>query len=110
HRAMSTIIRVPLGLAILFMVWPAAAFIGYLIAAIRIGEAVLNRGAVPAPTERPYLAAVAGILILWLISFVPFVGAIASLFGFCAVLLYAWRTLRRPSTTQPVVTPPVLQP
>jgi hypothetical protein len=108
--AMVTIIGVPLGLAILFMVWPAAAFIGYLVAGIWIGEFVLNRGVVPGPAERPYLAAVAGILILWLISFIPFVGAIASLFGFGAVLLVAWRTLRRPSATQPMVTPPATQP
>ena len=40
-------------------------------------------------------------------SVIPFVGAIASLFGFGAVLLLCWRVLRgdRPATTTPVVTP-----
>jgi len=108
--AMFTVIGAPLGLAILFMVWPAAAFFGYLITAIWIGEMLLNRGVVPGPADRPYMAAVVGILVLWLISFVPFVGAIASLFGFGAVLLFAWRTLRRPSSAQPVVSPPATQP
>ena len=35
--AMITVIGAPLGLAILLMVWPAAAFAGYLVAAIWIG-------------------------------------------------------------------------
>ena len=108
--AMFTVIGAPLGLTVLFMVWPAAAFIGYLVAAIWIGDLVLNRGVSPGPAERPYAAAVVGVLVLAIISLVPFVGAIASLFGFGSVLLLAWRTFRQPSTTQPVVTPPVSQP
>ena len=108
--AMFTVIGAPLGLSVLFMVWPAAAFIGYLVAAIWIGDLVLNRGTSPGTEERPYLAAIVGVLVLWLISLVPFVGAIASLFGFGAVLLLAWRTFRQPSTTRPVVTPPATQP
>ena len=43
--AMITVIGAPLGLAILFMVWPAAAFAGYLVAGIWIGEWLLYRGA-----------------------------------------------------------------
>ena len=53
--AMVTIIGAPLGLAILLMVWPAAAFAGYLVAGIWIGEWLLYRGDRPRP-ERPYLA------------------------------------------------------
>ena len=56
------------------------------------------------------MAAVAGLLVLQIISLVPFVGAIASLFGFGAVLLLAWRMFRQPSPTQPVATPPATQP
>jgi hypothetical protein len=108
--AMFTVIGIPLGLAILFMVWPAAAFIGYLVAAIWIGDLLINRGVTPGPAERPYLAAVVGIVVLWVVSLVPLVGAIASLFGFGAVLLLAWRTFRRPSTTQPAVTTGSTQP
>ena len=108
--AMFTVIGAPLGFAILFMVSPAAAFVGYLVAAIWIGDLVLNRGTSPGTEDRPYLAAIVGVLVLWLISLVPFVGAIASLFGLGAVLLLAWRTFRQPSTTRPVVTPPATQP
>ena len=106
---MMTVIGLPLGLAILLMVWPAAAIVGYLVAGIWIGEWLLYRGDRPAP-ERPYVAAVVGLLILQVVSVVPFVGAIASLFGFGAVLLLAWRTFRQPSTTRPATTPPATQP
>ncbi len=102
--AMITVIGAPLGLAVMFMVWPAAAFAGYLVAGIWIGEWLLYRGATERP-ERPYLAAVLGLVILQVISLVPFVGAIASLFGFGAVLLLAWRTFREPSQTRSVMAP-----
>ena len=107
--AMITVIGAPLGLAVMFMVWPAAAFAGYLVAGIWIGEWLLYRGAAERP-ERPYLAAVLGLVILQVISLVPFVGAIASLFGFGAVLLLAWRVFRQPSQPRPVTTPPATQP
>jgi len=106
---MITIIGAPLGFAILFMVWPAAAFAGYLVAAIWIGEWLLYRKATE-PPARPYLAAVLGLIVLQVISLVPFVGAIASLFGFGAVLLLAWRTFRQPSAARPVTSPPATQP
>ena len=107
--AMVTVIGAPLGLAILLMVWPAAAFGGYLVAGIWIGEWLLRSRATERP-ERPYMAAVVGLVVLQVISVVPFVGAIASLFGFGAVLLLAWRTFRGTSTSQPVPTPPATQP
>jgi hypothetical protein len=106
--AMITVIGAPLGLAILLMVWPAAAFAGYLVAGIWIGEWLLYRGAAERP-ERPYLAAVLGLVLLQVISLIPFVGAIASLFGFGAVLFLAWRVFRQPSQTRPVTTPPATQ-
>jgi len=107
--AMITVIGAPLGLAVMFMVWPAAAFAGYLVAGIWIGEWLLYRGAAERP-DRPYFAAVLGLVVLQVISMVPFVGAIASLFGFGAVLLLAWRGLRQPSQPRPLTTPPATQP
>jgi hypothetical protein len=105
---MVTIIGLPLGMAILLMVWPAAAFAGYLVAAIWVGEWLLYRGDTPRP-ERPYLASVLGLIVLQVVGLVPFVIPIASLFGFGAVLLLAWRTFRQHGAT-PVVTPPATQP
>jgi len=107
--AMMTVVGVPLGLAILFMVWPMAAYLGYLVAGVWIGDWLLYRGDRPRP-ERPYLAAVAGLLILQVVSLVPFAGAIASLFGFGAVLLLAWRVFRQPTPASPIVNSSTPQP
>jgi hypothetical protein len=105
---MVTIIGLPLGLVILLMIWPAAAFGGYLITGIWIGEWLLYRGGTPRP-ERPYLASVLGLIVLQVAGIVPFVVPFASLFGFGAVLLLAWRTFREHGAS-PVVTPPATQP
>ena len=107
--AMITIIGAPLGLAILLVAWPAAAYAGYLVAGIWIGDWLIDRDN-PKRRERPYLAAMVGLITLQILSLIPFLGAIASLFGFGAVLLMAWRTFRQPSTTQPLVSPPATLP
>ena len=102
-----TIVGVPLAFGLVFGLWPLAAIAGYLVAGIAIGEWVLRRTSPEVERERPYLAAVIGILLLEVMSVIPFVGAVASLFGFGAVLLLSWRVLRgdRPATTTPVVRP-----
>jgi hypothetical protein len=106
---MVTIIGAPLGLGILLGVWPLLAYVGYLVAGIWIGEWLLTRTTTPRTRERPYLAAVIGLLLLQLTSVVPvlsIISAVASLFGFGAVLVLIWRTLTaRPAGTQPVVVP-----
>lgn len=107
--AMITVLGAPLGFALMFMVWPAAAFAGYLVAGIWLGEWLLYRGDRPVP-ERPYLAAVVGLLVLQIISLVPFVGAIASLFGFGAVLLLAWCVFRATPATPTIAPTPTPQP
>jgi hypothetical protein len=102
-----TIVGMPLAFGLVFGLWPLAAFAGYLVAGIAIGEWVLRRTSPTVERERPYLAAVIGILLLEVMTLIPFVGAIASLFGFGAVLLLGWRVLRgdRPIPTTHVVTP-----
>lgn len=101
-----TIVGAPLGIGILLGAWPLAAFIGYLVAGIWIGDWVLARMSPGTTRERPYLAAVVGLLILELVGILPFLPMIATLFGFGAVLLLAWRTLRAGS----MPTAPVHQP
>jgi hypothetical protein len=99
--AMITIIGAPLGLGILFGLWPMTAFIGYLVAAIWIGEWVLRQTSPGVTRERPYLAAVIGVVLLAFLSVVPLLTTVASLFGFGAVILLAWRVFRggvRPQT------------
>jgi hypothetical protein len=107
-----SVIGAPLGLAMLFQLWPLLAFIGYLVAAIWIGELLLGRLQTGQASERPYLAAVVGVVLLQLLGLVPVLGIIpvvASLFGFGALLILIGRILlSRP--TGSVVTPPIAAP
>jgi hypothetical protein len=91
--AMVTVIGIPAGLGLLLVVWPAVAFIGYIVAAIWIGEYVLGRRGDDA-ADRPYAASTVGLVIAFVIGLVPVVTAIVSIFGLGAVVLAGYRTLR----------------
>ena len=96
---MISILGAPLGLGILFVGWPFVAFLGFLVAGIWVGDWILSRVDPGKVRERPYLASVVGLVVLQIVGIIPVVGlvsAIASLLGFGAVLLAAWRTLRGP--------------
>jgi hypothetical protein len=93
----ATIIGAPLGIGILIGTLPLVAFIGYLVAATWIGEWIVRNTVSGTPPERPFLAAVAGVLVLEAIGLIPIltiVVAIASLLGFGAVIRLAFRALR----------------
>jgi hypothetical protein len=94
----ATVIGAPIGFAMLFVLLPAFAFLGWLIAAIWIGDWLVAGTRGSREPGRPYLAAVVGVIVLALVGVVPFVTAIATLFGFGALLLAAWRVLRPEST------------
>jgi hypothetical protein len=101
-----SLVGAPLGVAVLLQVWPLVAFVGYLVAGIWIGEWVLRRMSPEQIRERPYLAAVIGLLILGFMGIIPIlaiVTALASLAGFGAVLLLAFRTIRSGHQSQPTV-------
>jgi hypothetical protein len=99
--AMATIVGIPAGLGLLIVVWPLVAFIGYVVAAIWLGEWLLGRRD-GARAERPYLAATVGLIIAFVIGLIPLVTAVLSIFGLGAVVLAAWRTLRgAPTITRP---------
>jgi CheY-like chemotaxis protein len=97
---MVTVVGIPLGLTFLFVAWPAVGLAGYLVAAIFIGDAVVAQLRAGAVEERPYLAAILGVLVLAIAGIVPFVTAIASLFGLGAVLLTGWRVWRHETAMQ----------
>jgi hypothetical protein len=93
--AFVTVVGMPAAIALVLVVIPAGAFMGYLVAAIWIGEWLLARRNVAGPPpERPYLAAVLGLVVAFILGFIPLVTSIISLFGIGAVVLAAWRTLR----------------
>jgi hypothetical protein len=92
--AMITIVGIPLGLTILLAVLPLVTFVGFLITAVWIGEWIVARTSPGVERERPYLAAVLGVIVLSGLSLVPFVGGMVSFFGIGAALLLMWRTFR----------------
>jgi hypothetical protein len=104
-----TVIGAPLAFGIAFGLWPLAAFLGYLVAGIAIGDWIVGRLSPSVTRQRPYLAAVVGLVVLEVVGILPFVSAVATLFGYGAVLLLAWRTLRAgptgPSTVLPLPAP-----
>lgn len=89
-----SVVGIPLGLALLFVAWPLVGLLGYIVAGIWIGDWILGRMYPGVVRERPYLASVLGLVALTVLGIFPPVPAIASLFGYGAVLLLAWRTFR----------------
>ncbi len=100
-----TVIGAPLAFGIAFGLWPLAAFIGYLVAGIAIGDWIVGRLSPGVTRERPYLAAVVGLVVLEVVGILPVVSGIATLFGYGAVLLLAWRTLRGESSGSSTAVP-----
>jgi len=95
---MVTVIGAPIGFALAFVVLPALAFLGWLVAAIWVGDWMIARSRGSREPGRPYRAAILGVIVLGVAGILPFVSGIATLFGFGALLLAAWRMLR-PETT-----------
>jgi len=101
--AIVTLVGIPLGLGLLLVVWPMAAFVGYIVGALWIGEWIQDRRRLPEAQlpDRPYSAMLIGLAVAFLLGFVPLVTAIISLFGLGAVTLVMWRTLRGRRTPSP---------
>jgi hypothetical protein len=91
---MITVIGAPVGFALAFGVLPALAFLGWLVAAIWVGDWLMAKSRGSRETGRPYRAAILGVIVLGVAGILPFVGGIATLFGFGGLLLAAWRMLR----------------
>jgi len=94
----ATVVGAPIGFAMLFVALPAIAFLAWIVAAIWIGDWLVARMRGAAEPDRPYLAAALGVIVLAVAGIIPFVTTIATLFGFGALLLAAWRMLRRESS------------
>lgn len=98
--ALFTLVGIPLGLGYFLFILPVLWFLGYLVAGTLLGRAIVHR---TIESERPYLAAVVGLLILQLVGLIPwiggFVGGMAGVVGSGALLLSAWRSWRGPQVT-----------
>ena len=90
-----TLVGIPAGIGVLLVLWPAVAFIGYLVAAVWLGEWLLNRSKPEAERpQRPYLAAVVGVVVVTVAGIVPLFTFAISVVGMGAVVLGALRTIR----------------
>jgi hypothetical protein len=98
--AIITIIGAPIGFGLLGAVLPFLSMLGFLVTGIFIGEWIVRQLQPGTVHERPYLAALVGILLMVVLSIVPFVSGIATLFGVGALLILAWRTYRGPVTPE----------
>ena len=92
--AIVTIVGIPFGLGVFAIVLPGLFLVGYIVSGVLIGEWILGQTS-PAPRERPFKAAIIGLTVVGLVSFIPPVGGIISFIGFGAVMLLAWRVLRQ---------------
>jgi len=106
--AIVTIVGIPLGLGILAFVLPALAIVGYLVAGISLGDWIVARLTPGVRRDRPYLAAIVGVLALDVVSVVPPIGGIACLFGVGAVVLLIWRTFRGSMPGEPAAIRPAV--
>lgn len=100
--AMITIVGLPAGLAVFIFVLPAAAFAGYMIAGIRLGDTLLEWIRGSAEAYHPYLAALVGIATLMIAGTLPVIGelisAVATFVGSGALALHLWRRARTRSS------------
>jgi hypothetical protein len=91
---MITIVGAPLGFALLFVLMPAILFLAWIVAAILVGDWIVAQWRGQPESGRPYRAALIGVVVLAIAGLVPFVSAIATLFGLGALLLAGGRMLR----------------
>ena len=91
--AVVTIVGIPFAIGLLGIALPGLFVIGYIVTGIWLGELILAQSS-PAARERPYLAAIVGLTIVGLVSFLPPIGGLISFVGFGAVMLLSWRVLR----------------
>lgn len=104
--AFVTLVGIPIGLAVMFFALPALWFLGYLVAGTELGALIGRwRGAL-GRADHPYAAAALGLLLLQLVAFIPWFGAViallAGLWGAGALVLRSLRVLReRPPPQAP---------
>jgi hypothetical protein len=96
--AIVTVVGIPFGLGLLALVLPGLFLVGYIVSGIWVGEWILGRTGAPA-SERPFKAAIIGLVVVGLVGFIPVVGGVIAFIGFGAVMLLAWRVLRQAPAT-----------
>jgi hypothetical protein len=103
----ATVIGAPVGLFILLLAAPFLGALGWLVAAIWIGDWILVRTSGSRESGHPYKAAVLGVVVLALASILPLVSGVATVFGLGALFLAGWDAVKPDRPAQPVAYPPV---
>jgi hypothetical protein len=107
--AFITLIGIPIGLALLFLLG-ALWFLGYLVSGTLLGVAIVTRVRPRTEPVNLYPAVAVGVLPLELIGLIPFIGflimALAGFLGSGALALLAWRAWRRPGAPREELAPP----
>jgi hypothetical protein len=76
--AITTLVGIPFGIGLLIFLLPALWFLGYIVAAARLGGVLIGlRG--PDSGGHPYAATVLGVVLLQLLVLVPVIGAVVAL-------------------------------
>lgn len=108
--AFMTIVGIPIGIGIFGFLLPALAFLGYLIAGIRLGDYLLGLTRGSDEAWHPYFAAFIGLGVLLLLGWLPVLGAvvtpIAAMLGSGALALKAWRVAKVPGVNPAAFAPP----
>jgi cytoskeletal protein CcmA (bactofilin family) len=109
--AFLTLFGIPIGIAVLLLLMPIMLVLGFITVGTRIGLMIVARDTPLEEIEHPYLAAVAGVVILHTIGLIPFVGGLiqvlAAIFGAGALTLLAWEAWRGPGAVEQVGAAPL---
>jgi hypothetical protein len=107
----ATVIGIPLGLTLVFVVIPALSFFGYLVAGAAVGTVLVTRLGTTGASPSRYRAVVIGLIALQIIGALPLMGGlvvlIASLLGVGALVARSWSQRERsapagvPATVSP---------
>lgn len=91
----ATIVGIPTAITVWLLALPVLAFVGFLVAGVRIGEYITARGG---GIGHPYLGSFVGLLALIIIGAIPVIGplvvTIAGFLGSGALTLHAYRAIR----------------
>jgi cytoskeletal protein CcmA (bactofilin family) len=106
--AFVTLVGIPLGISILFVLLPALWFLGYLVVGTRIGGWLTGLIGHQAGSH-PYVEALAGLLLCQVALLIPVLGQtlfaflvfLAGLWGAGALTLQAWRAARGGGGSEP---------
>lgn len=95
---MVSVVGIPTGVALLLVVTPLIWFVGSVAVAVRIGDWTLLRLRGRTEASHPLVAAAIGLVVIGVLSIIPFVGFVIGLAGAGAAFLVAWRAATAWST------------